>query len=80
MHTSLLPHALSVEFPSLADKIHSLKQTDVHFAKLLAEHDELDKKITRDEAKIEGLSDDSLHELKQRRALIKDQLYQIVSK
>ena len=43
---------LTVEFPELTEAVSTLKANDAHFTKLLAEHDELDKQITKDE---EGL-------------------------
>lgn len=75
MHTNLLPHALAVEFPELADAIKSLKSSDAHFAKQLAEHDDIDKQITQDEDGVKAISDTALHVLKQQRAKLKDELY-----
>ena len=79
MQSSLLSHSLIVEFPELADSIHLLKANDAHFARLLAEHDAIDQKITRDEEKLEPLSDETLHVLKQQRMKLKDELYKIAS-
>lgn len=75
MQSNLLPHALAVEFPELADAIKSLKQSDAHFAKLLDEHDALDKQITQDEMGVKAINDTDLHALKQQRAKLKDELY-----
>ena len=35
------PHELTEEFPDLADKIHALKTSDAHFAKLADEYHEI---------------------------------------
>ena len=77
MHTNLLSHKLSVEFPELADTIASLKENNAHFVKLLDEHTDLDKQITKDEEGLKAISDDALHTLKQQRAKLKDVLYQM---
>jgi uncharacterized protein YdcH (DUF465 family) len=79
MQSSQLSHSLSVEFPELAPAIHRLKADNAHFARLLAEHDEVDQRIIRDEEKIEPLNDETLHELKQQRLKLKDELYRMAS-
>ena len=79
MQSSMLSHALAVEFPELLERIHFLKASDHHFARLLEEHDAIDQRISRDEEKIEPLSDETLHELKQQRLKLKDELYQIAT-
>lgn len=77
MHSTLLPHALAVEFPELSEAIKSLKASNAHFVKLLDEHDALDKQITQDEMGVKAISDDALHALKQQRAHLKDELYRM---
>lgn len=79
MQSSMLSHALAVEFPELADKIHTLKADNAHFARLLEEHDALDQRISRDEERIEPINDDTLHELKMQRIRLKDELYQMAT-
>jgi hypothetical protein len=73
----MLSHSLATEFPELSEKIHALKASNQHFARLLAEHDAIDQRIIRDEEKIEPLNDETLHELKQKRLKLKDELYQV---
>jgi len=78
MHnSSLLPHALSVEFPELAERIKTLKQENAHFAKQLEAHDALDKQISQDELGVKAIEDNALHAMKQQRARLKDELYQL---
>lgn len=79
MQSSLLSHSLAIEFPELAPAIHRLKAENAHFVRLLAEHDDIDQRILRDEQKIEVLNDETLHELKQQRLLLKDELYRMAS-
>ena len=42
-------------------------------------HDEIDQRIVRDEEKIEPLNDETLHELKQQRLKLKDELYRMAT-
>jgi uncharacterized protein YdcH (DUF465 family) len=79
MQSSMLSHSLAVEFPELSEKIHALKASNHHFARLLAEHDAIDQRIIRDEEKIEPLNDETLHELKQQRLKLKDELYRMAT-
>ncbi|HWR95356.1 MAG TPA: YdcH family protein [Arenimonas sp.] len=79
MQSSMLSHALAVEFPELSEKIHALKASNAHFARLLEEHDTLDQRISRDEERIEPINDDTLHELKMQRIRLKDELYQMAT-
>lgn len=79
MQSSLLSHSLAQEFPELANAIHELKIQDKHFANLLAQHDEIDGQITRDEQKLEPHGDELLHELKQLRLKLKDELFKMAT-
>ena len=38
-------HPLAKDFPELKDKIHALKTTNAHFAKLEREYEDIDKAI-----------------------------------
>ena len=72
-------HPLVKEFPELKDKIHQLKVSDGHFAKLAEQYEELDKEICRAEDTPEGFSDDHMHKLKAERLQLKDQLYALLN-
>ncbi|KCZ48132.1 MULTISPECIES: YdcH family protein [unclassified Hyphomonas] len=69
------PHELSAEFPDLADKIHALKTSDAHFAKLADEYHELNRQIHRIETDVEPASDEHQTELRKQRMALKDELY-----
>jgi uncharacterized protein YdcH (DUF465 family) len=69
------PHELSAEFPDLADKIHALKTSDAHFAKLADEYHELNRQIHRIETDLEPASDEHQTELRKQRMALKDELY-----
>ena len=69
------PHELTAEFPDLADKIHTLKTSDAHFAKLADEYHELNRQIHRIETDVEPASDEHQTELRKQRMALKDELY-----
>jgi uncharacterized protein YdcH (DUF465 family) len=75
----MLSHSLVVEFPELAKVIHDLKMTNQHFAHLLERYDTIDMQIVRDEERIESHSDNMMHELKQQRLKLKDELYKMAT-
>lgn len=77
MHSDLLPHALNREFPELADIVARLKETDLHFAHLLKQHDAADDQITKDEMGVAPMGDTTLEDLKKQRLHLKDELYRM---
>ncbi|HAE27204.1 MULTISPECIES: YdcH family protein [Hyphomonas] len=72
------PHELTEEFPDLADKIHALKTSDAHFAKLADEYHELNRQIHRIETDVEPASDEHQTELRKQRMALKDELYNML--
>ena len=79
MHSDLLPHALNREFPELAEVVARLKETDLHFAHLLKQHDAADDQITKEEMGVAPMGDTTLEGLKKQRLHLKDELYQMAS-
>ncbi|WP_321490589.1 YdcH family protein [uncultured Hyphomonas sp.] len=69
------PHELAEEFPDLADKIHALKTSDAHFAKLADAYHELNRQIHRIETDVEPASDEHQTELRKQRMALKDEIY-----
>ncbi|WP_193185136.1 YdcH family protein [Nisaea sediminum] len=67
-------HELAEEFPEAADKIHELKQSNAHFAKLADAYHEVNREIHRIEAEIETTSDAYAEELKKKRLALKDEV------
>ena len=63
-------HPLAKDFPELKDKIHALKTTNAHFAKLERDYEELDKAIVRLET---GIEHGSSSELEQKTAARHDE-------
>lgn len=73
-------HHLALEFPEYRYRIHILKTTDPHFAKLHQEYNDLDDEIRRTELEIEIHSDEFLESMKKRRLFLKDELYGLLQK
>lgn len=68
-------HDLVHELPEYKDKIHEMKTSNAHFAKLFEEYDEVDHEIRRIEQEIETPSDEYTEELKKKRLHLKDELF-----
>ena len=68
-------HDLVHEFPQHREKIHALKTSSAHFARLFDEY----HLITRDVERVEGegvpIDDASFEEKKKKRLRLKDELY-----
>lgn len=73
-------HPLIAEFPELRNKIHEMKVSDHHFAKLFTEYHEVDHELHRIGQEIETPSDTYTEELKKRRLNLKDQLYTLLTR
>lgn len=71
-------HPLAAEFPEFKEKIHALKMTNAHFAKLFEEYQDADKAVNRAENGVDHLADATLENLKKIRISLKDQLFQIL--
>ena len=71
-------HPLIKDFPELKDRIHALKTSNTHFAKLEREYEDLDKAIVRLETGIEHGSSVELEQKKQQRVSLKDELYNML--
>lgn len=72
------PHELIEEFPEAAEKIHALKETNAHFAKLADEYHELNREIHRIETDVEPASDEHQTELRKKRMALKDEIYALL--
>jgi len=72
-------HDLIHEFPELRERIHELKLHNAHFARLFSEYDQVDHELHRIEQEVETPSDAYAEELKKKRALLKDELYALLT-
>jgi uncharacterized protein YdcH (DUF465 family) len=68
-------HDLIHELPEYKDRIHELKISNSHFAKIFAEYHEIDHEIHRIEEGVETPSDEYLEDLKKKRLHMKDELF-----
>lgn len=73
-------HSLIREFPEMRERIHQLKLSDMHFARLFAEYDTIDHDVHRIEAGAEASSDERLEALKKQRLNLKDALFHLLKK
>ena len=73
-------HPLMNDFPELRDTLHTLRQSDHHFARIAGEYEELDKRICRVEDGVEVLDDACLTSLKQQRVSLKDDVARMLRK
>jgi uncharacterized protein YdcH (DUF465 family) len=75
---SHVPHEIPEEFPEYKDKIHELKLSNGHFARLFDEYHELNREIHRIEAAGINTSDEEFENLKLVRIRLKDEIYQML--
>jgi len=73
------PHELAEEFPDKIDVMHTLKQSDAHFSKLADEYHEVNRTVHRAETNIEPMDEMAEVELRKKRAVLKDQIWSILS-
>ena len=75
---SHVPHELAEEFPDYQDRLHELRVSNAHFAKLVDEYHAVNREIHRIEVGVEPSSDSRETELRKTRMGLKDSLAQIV--
>ena len=68
------PHELSEEFPEHADKIHAMKTSDTHFAKMAEDYHTLNRAVHRAETDVEPTSDDVITDMRKERLQLKDKI------
>lgn len=73
------PHELAEEFPEEIEKVHNLKQTDAHFARLVDEYHEINRDVHRAETNVEPTDDLHMTEMRKQRLLLKDQIWKTLS-
>ena len=72
------PHELAADFPELAGRIHELKETDAHFARLMEQYHEVNRQVHRAETLVEPMSDEAEQTLRKHRATLTDELYRML--
>lgn len=73
------PHAIHEEFPNDADRIHHLKVSDTHFARLLDQYDAVNDQVAAAESRHVPMSDEAETDLRKKRAMLKDEIARAIS-
>ncbi len=68
------PHELAEEFPDQQDKIHDLKLSDAHFARLADEYHDINRAVHRAETNVEPTDDLHMTDMRKQRMRLKDQI------
>ncbi|MCJ7871759.1 YdcH family protein [Phaeobacter sp. J2-8] len=74
------PHELAEEFPEHADKLHTLKTENAHFARLADEYHNINRAVHRAETNIEPVEELAEVALRKQRAALKDEIYALMTK
>ena len=74
------PHELSEEFPNDADKIHALKTSDAHFAKLMTDYHAVNRAVHRAETGVEPCDEFTETKMRKERMHLKDQIATMLEK
>lgn len=74
------PHELSEEFPDKVELMHTLKESDAHFARLADEYHEINRAVHRAETNVEPVEELTEVEMRKKRAALKDEIWGILSK
>ena len=69
-------HELPDEFPEYRELMQQLREEDSEFSRLFDEYHRINSQVIRIEQGIENHADDYTEELKKKRVLLKDQLYE----
>lgn len=80
MNTKTMNKKLKNMFPEYRDLMQILLQEDPHFAKMMLDHDELDRQITQLEQDPVNLINEDIECLKRKKLKLKDALYLILQK
>ena len=73
------PHELAEEFPAHVDRMHELKGSDAHFARLFDEYHDVNRAVHRAETNVEPMDNLAEGELRKQRAMLKDQIWGYLS-
>lgn len=73
------PHTLQEEFPNQMDKLHALKVSNAHFARLLEEYDAVNDQVHRAETLVEPMEQLAETALRKQRAALKDEIARLLA-
>jgi uncharacterized protein YdcH (DUF465 family) len=73
------PHTLGEEFPTQMQKLSELKVSNAHFARLLAEYDEVNDAVHRAETRVDMLTEAAEQALRRKRLALKDEISKMLA-
>jgi uncharacterized protein len=73
------PHELAEEFPEHIGRMHILKQSNAHFAKLAEAYHEINRSIHRAETLVEPVDGMVEEAMRKQRLQLKDQIYAMIT-
>lgn len=73
------PHAIHEEFPNDTQRIHDLKVSNAHFARLLEEYDSVNDEVAAAETLVKPISEDAEKQLRRKRAHLKDEIARMIA-
>ena len=74
------PHELAQEFPEHVGKMHELKVSNAHFAKLMDNYHDVNRAIHRAETEVEPVGDTQMETMRKQRMVLKDEIYGMLTK
>jgi uncharacterized protein len=69
------PHELAEEFPEHVAKMHEMKQSDAHFAKLFDAYHDINRAVHRAETNVEPTDDFNMESMRKERLKLKDEIF-----
>lgn len=69
------PHELAEEFPDHVAKMHDLKVSNAHFARIADAYHEVNRTIHRAETNVEPMDDMTIEGFRKQRLRLKDEIY-----
>ncbi|ENV31670.1 YdcH family protein [Acinetobacter gerneri] len=78
MNSKVMNKKIKNMFPEYRERMNTLKQENPHFARLLEDHDALDKQIIQLELDPVCQIHDDIESLKRKKLRLKDEMYQIL--
>jgi len=76
---SHVPHELAEDFPGQTDKIHALKVSNAHFAKLMDDYHAINRYVHRAETNVAPVEELTEVQMRKQRAALKDEIARMLS-
>lgn len=69
------PHELAEEFPEHIQRIHDLRMSDAHFAKLCDAYRTINRAVHSAETNVQPTTDDHMIQMRKERLTLKDEIF-----